>query len=223
VESSFDDLWDLDRLRLAPGRISTLPNHKPPPHHAPGESFLKGPIPFRWVATACDLRGSGLHVALTMRFLRGRFQRGRDRRWTLEELALGLGVSLKSVRRGLNVAEEAGLLSVSRRPGCKIIAADVTLTEIVGADSDRLPLRGPIPWVWLRPALRLPGSVLQVAMACWLVAGWVNSAEFEFGSSDWGELGLSRFAAQRGLKSLEAARLVAVSRRCGKSSHVELI
>jgi hypothetical protein len=66
-------------------------------------------------------------------------------------------------------------------------------------------------------ACRLPGRSLQVASALWFLVGWHKGreAEFEFGLSDWPELGLSRFSAGRGLECLEQAALVAVERRPG--------
>jgi hypothetical protein len=67
------DLWDPDRLRL-PTAAGGLPRH--------GEAFLRGPIPFDWLATASQVPGAALHVGLALRFLRGRFERGRDRRGT---------------------------------------------------------------------------------------------------------------------------------------------
>src|SRR4051812_13972204 len=173
------DLFDVERLRLPPGTVGELVARRRPPRHRHGEAFLLGPIPFPWVASACRLPGVGLHVALTVRFLRGRFRRGRDRRWTLDVIAKGLRVSDDSVRRGLHAAEGAGLLSVARRPGCRIVAADVAITGPTGgaSEADRPPLRGPVPWFWLAPALRLPGSAVRVGVACWLQAGWEGSAE----------------------------------------------
>jgi hypothetical protein len=216
-DSSIIDPWDFDQFRLPAHPVSDLAVRKEPPRHRFGEAFLQGPIPFAWVAAACRLPGVGLHVALTVRFLRKRFRRGRDRRWNVGCIAKWLQVSPDSVRRGMYVAERAELVSVSRKPGCKILVADVTIVEPPDAETDpvRRPLRGPIPWVWLLPALRLPGPSLQVAMACWLQAGWDRSAGFELGLSDWSELGLSRFSAARGLASLELAGLVSVVRRPG--------
>jgi len=214
-----DDVpWDLDRFRLPAELVGVSVSMRRLPRHRYGEPFLRGPIPFAWVATACRLPGIGLHVALTLRFLRARFRRGRDRRWTLEGLSQGLQASPDSVRRGLHACERAGLLCVARKPGCKILAADVAILQrSEGATvSNHRPLYGPIPWAWLLPALRLPGPALQVAMACWLSAGWERSAEFELGLSAWGEVGLSRSAAGRGLRALERAGLVSVRDRPGQ-------
>jgi hypothetical protein len=214
------DPWDVDQLRLPPGVTAG----GRPPFHQPGEAFLPGPIPFVWVATACQLPGTGPHVAFTVRFLRNRFRRGRDRRWGLETIAIGLKVSGKSVRRGLLAAERAGLLCVARSPGRRLIVADVDITRPSGGavDTDQLPLRGPLPWSWLLPALRLPGAALRVGMACWLQAGWERSGRVELALGEWTGLGLSRFSAARGLDSLARAGLVSVARRAGRPPVVML-
>lgn len=217
------DLWDVDRLRLAPGMTGEVTDRGRLPRHRPGESFLRGPIPFHWVAGACRLPGSGLNVALVIRFLRCRFRRGRDGRWTLDAIARGLGVSDDSVRRGLGAAEEAELLSVARRPGCRIIVADVAISNPKDkAGGDRPPLLGPIPWSWLGPALRLPGSAARAGMACWLQADWERSARIEFAMGDWAELGLSRFSASRGLDSLVNAGLALCDGRPGRTAVVTI-
>ena len=220
-----DDPWDLDRLRLPAELVGVSVPRKRPPRHRHGEAFLRGPIAFSWVASACRLPGIGLHVALALRFLRDRFRRGRDRRWTLDGLSQGLQVSPDSVRRGLHACERAGLLSVARKPGCKIIAADVAILKLSEGKtvSNHRPLYGPIPWAWLLPALRLSGPALQVAMACWIMVGWERSAEFELGLSAWAELGLSRFSAGRGLECLRGSGLVSVARRSGRSPSVSIL
>ena len=189
-----------------------------PPATDKGRRSYSGPIPFAWVAAACRLPGRGPHVAFALRFLRDRFRMGRDRRWTLDAIAKGLKVSDDSVRRGLQSAERAGLISVSRRPGRLVIAADVTITKMSQRESDagRPPLRGPVPWAWLSPAVRLSRSAVQIGLACWLQAGWYRSAEFELGLSEWTELGLSRFSARRGLQALERAGLVSIIDQTGK-------
>jgi hypothetical protein len=115
----------------------------------------------------------------------------------------------------LNGAEEAGLLAVAREPGCKLAVSVLDLPE-PGDGSGRRPLFGPIPWAWWLPASRLPGKSLQVASACWLSAGWGRSAEFELGLSEWGELGLSRFSAWRGLQAPGRAGLLSILDRPGR-------
>jgi hypothetical protein len=140
----------------------------------------------------------------------------------MPEVAEGLGISGDSARRGLRAAELAGLLSVSRKPGCKLEVSVLDLPE-PEAGPKRRPLYGPIPWSWWLPASRLPGKSLQIASVCWLLAGWERSAEFELAWDDWAEFGLSRFSASRGLDNLERHGLVAVTRRPGRSPIVSIL
>lgn len=193
------------------------------PRHRRGEAFLCGPIPFVWIETTCRLHGHGPQVALMARFLRDRFRRGRDRRWTLDAMSKGLGTSRKSFTRGLVEAERGGLLRVDRKAGRKLLVADVTIVTPKDLLTDRPPLFGPIPWPWLRPALRLSSGAVRVAMACWLQGGWERSGEIELALGDWSDLGLTRFTGSRGLAELEAARLVAVWRRAGRSPVVTVV
>jgi hypothetical protein len=213
------DVWDLDRLRLPIEMIGNLGGRKRPPRHRPGDPFIRGPIPYAWMASACRLPGAGLRVAMSFRFLCCRF-RGENR-WGLDVIAEGLRVSPDTARRGLHAAELAGLLSVSREPGCKLAVSILDLPE-PEAGPKRRPLYGPIPWAWWLPASRLPGKALQVATACWSLAGWGRSAEFPLPGGDRAELGLSRFAVGRGLDQLERAGLVSVTHRPGRPAIVTI-
>ena len=190
------------------------------PAIGPGDPFIKGPIPYAWIASACRLPGAGLRVAMAFRFLCCRFRRGN--RWGLDAIAKGLGISVDSARRGLHSAELAGLLAVEREPGCKLAVSVLDLPE-PEAGPKRRPLYGPIPWSWWLPASRLPGKSLQVASVCWLLAGWERSADFELALDDWAEFGLSRFSASRGLDELERAGLVSVDRTPGRSPVVTIL
>src|SRR3954471_9472153 len=96
--SQNDDVWNLDRLRLPATMIGDLSGPRRPPRHRPGESFVKGPIPLVWIASACRLPGSGLAVAMALRFLCCRF--GRENRWGLDTIAKGLRISPRTARRG---------------------------------------------------------------------------------------------------------------------------
>jgi hypothetical protein len=217
------DDWDLDRLRIPPESLKETVARKLPPRHRPGDPFIKGPIPYAWISSACRLPGAGLQVAMAYRFYRGRFRfKRRGRRWGIPDVALGLGISRDSARRGLHSAELAGLLFVSREPGCKPEVSVLDLPE-PEAGSVRRPLYGPIPWSWWLPASRLPGRSLQVASVCWLLAGWERSADFELALDDWAEFGLSRFSASRGLDELERAGLVSAGRTPGRSPVVTLL
>lgn len=214
------DVWDLDRLRLPAERVGNLETRRRPPRHWPGDPFIKGPIPYAWIASACRLPGAGLPVAMAYRFLCCRY-RSRNR-WGLDAIANGLRIKSRSARRGLHSAELAGLLAVEREPGCKLAVSVLDLPE-PEVRPERRPLYGPIPWSWWLPASRLPGRSLQVASICWLSAGWSRSAGFELALDDWAEFGLSRFSASRGLDELERAGLVSVGRTPGRSPNVTIL
>jgi hypothetical protein len=213
------DPFDPARLGLLPGPTCEPGARLRPPRHRRGEAFLKGPIPYAWVALACQLPGSGLSVALAVRLLCDRYR--RDDGWSVAAIARGIGVSERAARRGLHAAEEAGLVVAVREPGCKPALAVVGLPTR-DADSGRRPLYGPIPASWLVPALCLSTAAVRVAMACWLLAGWERAAEFELALSGWADLGLTRYAAGRGLGPLGAARLVVVTHRPGRSPAVRI-
>lgn len=216
------DPWDLDHLRLPADLVGDMASRRRPPRHRSGEPFIKGPIPYTWIASACRLPGSGLHVAMAYRFHQGRFRfRRRGWRWGLPDVAKGLRISDDSARRGLHAAELTGLLAVEREPGCKLA---VSVLDLPGSESGakRRPLYGPIPWAWWLPASRLSGKSLHVGAVCWLLAGWERSADFELALDGWSEFGLSRFSASRGMNELERAKLVSVARSPGRSPIVTI-
>ena len=214
------EIWDLDRLRLPVDRVGNLESSRRPPRHRPGDPFIRGPIPYVWIESACRLPGAGLQVSMACRFLCCRFRPGN--RWGLDAIAKGLRISGRSTRRGLHSAELAGLLAVEREPGCKLAVSVLNLPD-PKAGPKRRPLYGPIPWSWWLPASRLPGKSSQVGAVCWLLAGWNRSAEFELALDDWAEFGLSRFSASRGLDTLERARLISAVRRSGLPPIVSIL
>jgi hypothetical protein len=216
------DPWDLDELRLPPESTGSLAGRRRPPRHRRGDPFIKGPIPYAWIASACRLPGAGLHVAMSYRFYQDRFRfERRGLRWGLPDVAKGLRISLRSARSGLHAAELTGLLSVSREPGCKLA---VSVSDLPGPSSGQVrPLYGPIPWSWWLPASRLPGRSLHVGAVCWLLAGWERSASFELALDGWADLSLSRFSASRGLDGLALAGLVFVRSMPGRSPIVTIL
>jgi len=217
---SESEVWDLERFRLPAELIGDLSTRRRPPRHRSGDPFIKGPIPYAWIASASRLPGAGLRVAMACRFLCSRFR--RPNRWGLRAIARGLEISSDSARRGLHAAKLAGLPAVEREPGCKLA---VSVLDLTGPESrpGRRPLYGPIPWSWWLPASRLPGKSLHVGAVCWLLAGWERSAGFELTLDGWADLGLSRFSASRGLDELERAGLVSVGRMPGRSPVVTVL
>jgi hypothetical protein len=205
--------WNVESLSLPVG----LSAKKPLPRHRPGEPFIKGPIPYDWLAAACNLPGSGLHVAMMYQFLCCRYP--SPNRWGLEKIAKGLGLGERTARRALHAAEMAGLLVVDREPGCKLAVSIGTLSARQGAPARR-PLYGPIPMSWWLPASRLPGKALHVAAVCWLLAGWERSAEFSLSLSHVEPFGLGDFDVARGLTLLRESRLVDTRRTRSREPHV---
>jgi hypothetical protein len=99
------DVWDSNRLRLPAELVGNLETRRLPPRHRSGDPFIKGPIPYPWIESACRLPGSGLHVAMALRFPCCRFRSGN--RWGLDKIANGLRISTDLARRGLHAAELA--------------------------------------------------------------------------------------------------------------------
>ena len=83
-------------------------------------------------------------------------------------------------------------------------------------------LKGPIPWLWLQRAARLPGKALHVAIELWHLSGLLKSDEVRPSLSKLGGLGVSRTAAARGLAALESAGLVSVERGRGRKALVTI-
>lgn len=86
---------------------------------------------------------------------------------------------------------------------------------------NRLFLRGPIPWWWLKAAMALPGRALAVGLACWLQAGLRGSrADLPVNLS---RAGIPRTSAARGLAALERAGLVRVHRHRGRKPLITIV
>lgn len=84
-------------------------------------------------------------------------------------------------------------------------------------------LKGPIPWDWLERAGGLPGKALQVAIVLWFESGMKNSLHVEVPSAPLRNMGVDRYAANRGLKELEGAGLVSAVRAPGRTSRVTIL
>jgi hypothetical protein len=133
-----------------------------------------------------------------------------------------LQASGNTVRRGIDMAEKAGLLIVEREPGCRL-QVTVNKSRASSSNSVHKPLYGPIPWrLWSR-ASKLPGKALHAYAICWLVCGWGRSAEFKLVASGWVGFGQSQDAISRGLDELEEAGLIYTVRGQGKTPVVTLI
>jgi DNA-binding transcriptional ArsR family regulator len=120
-----NDKPDLNALRM----VSLYESRPPAPPAGPfkprrGEYFLKGPIPWPWLIRAAAARGKALHIAIALWFRVG-LTRKREVRLSLTRVQ-ELGISRSAASRGLNALEDAGLVTVVRRPGRNPV---VTLLE----------------------------------------------------------------------------------------------
>ena len=84
-------------------------------------------------------------------------------------------------------------------------------------------LKGPIPWQWLTKAAQQSGRALHVGLALWFWAGIKRSGQVALSISRLSMLGVSRFAAYRGLAALERVGLVAVHRQRGRKPIVTIL
>jgi hypothetical protein len=108
------DSIDPKRFALT-GSMPSNSNQQGPPCHKRGERFLKGPIPFNWLAKAARQPGKALHVAIAIWFFAGVT---RSRSVALSSrLMFSLGSSRFSTYRGLKALEEVGLVTVIRHRG----------------------------------------------------------------------------------------------------------
>ena len=133
------DPFDVDRLRipdtgnLVPWGVKRQTPCQPQrpriPRHKPGELFLKGPIPWRWLVLAGQLPGRALAVGVLLWHLVGIQNRGTVR--LLPSKTRSLGLSPRAARRGLTALEGAGLVAVDRHRGR---SPDVTVLDAPLAD-----------------------------------------------------------------------------------------
>ena len=121
-------MYPLDPRRLSlPAHGKTQPASTRPPRHRAGEKFLKGPIPWSWLAAAAHQPGKALQVAIVLWFLSGV---KRARTIALSGAVLrGIGVNRHAGYRALAALEEAGLVSVVRHPGRNPVVTLMETTE----------------------------------------------------------------------------------------------
>lgn len=105
------DPFNPARLEPAPTDIPTG-REKRPPRHIPGEKFLKGPIPWRWIEAAGALPGRALAVGLVV----WREAGCRNDRTVPLNLS-GLNLPRRTAQRALQALQDAGLASVAHRNG----------------------------------------------------------------------------------------------------------
>lgn len=79
--------------------------------------FIRGPIPLDWLAAAAALPGKTLNVAMALWWHEG-MAKGATLKLTRKALSL-LNVERDAAGQGLNRLEEAGLIRVERKAGCR--------------------------------------------------------------------------------------------------------
>ena len=108
------DPFDPKSLAL-PTRGGGCSVSRKPPRHRQGEKFLKGPIPWEWLAEAANQPGRAIHVGIALWHLS--FIKS-DRTVALSGKLLNeLGVDRSAGYRALIALEKTGLVSVQRHIG----------------------------------------------------------------------------------------------------------
>lgn len=108
------------------------------------------------------------------------------------------------------------------RAGAPIVAAAAFAPVSVRNSRGRF-LKGPIPWDWLTKAASLPGKTLHVALELWRESGCKKSPNINVSPSGLRKLGVSRETGYHCLNRLEAAGLIEVERRRGRSARVTIL
>jgi hypothetical protein len=113
------DPFDPRALRLSDEELKKLLEREPkkPPRPRPGGKFLKGPVPWNWLARALRLPGKALAVGVLLWWEAGCANRATVRFHQGLRRELGLGCHEDTVRRGLRALEAAGLVRVGRPSG----------------------------------------------------------------------------------------------------------
>jgi hypothetical protein len=114
--------FNIDALRLERTPASAI--RCAAPHHAPGEHFLKGPVPLAWLNRASRLPGKALAVALAIWYVAGMEKSGTVR--LTRSALMAFNVGRKAAYRALAALERAGLVQVERKRGS---CTKVTITH----------------------------------------------------------------------------------------------
>jgi hypothetical protein len=102
---------DLDTLKLESPQIPPTERKKP-------ERYLRGPIPMRWIISAGELAGSSLLIGMVLWHFRS-LRKNTELKIGIEDLSKFCNIHPDTVRRAINGLEDAGLISVERKIGCK--------------------------------------------------------------------------------------------------------
>jgi hypothetical protein len=99
--------------------------------------------------------------------------------------------------------------------------------QITKVTSTRRPSKGcflmRVPWRWLEQASRLPGSCVAVGLLVWHQSNLRKRRTFTFCLVRGEALNVSEKATRAALHQLEAAGLVAITRKPGRGLEVTLL
>ena len=84
-------------------------------------------------------------------------------------------------------------------------------------------LKGPIPMWWIDKAAHLPGKTLAVGLAIWWLRGMAQDKPFKLTQKALDTLAVSPDAAYDGLRRLEKAGLIKVTRAAGQRPTIDVL
>jgi hypothetical protein len=120
------DEFDPERWAVTDGAtpvVTPAPRRRPRRSSRP-DRFLKGPVSWSWLRSAMVLPGKALAVGLMLWLERG-ITGNRTVAFCLPRAAAD-GIPAKTARRAMHALEQAGLVSVRRKPGRGL---EVTIQE----------------------------------------------------------------------------------------------
>jgi len=137
-------------------------------------NYLPPDAPWHWLVQADELRGSALPVSLVAFRMESMTQPhgyltkiGYD---SGEEFSLGR----IAVKEALDRLVAGGLISVEKRPGCKVVVKVRELKIGEGTPQKALFIGKPIPWGWVCEAAKAPTPSLIIGLAAWRYASRRN-------------------------------------------------
>ena len=84
-------------------------------------------------------------------------------------------------------------------------------------------LKGPVSWNWIVRASELPYRALEIGLCIWRLSGITKGRPVLLGNRELEPFGIDRPTKSRGLRALEAARLIKVQRKHGSLPTVTLL
>src|SRR5262245_57375726 len=124
---------DPSRLRLSDDMLLELSQRPATPRlrRRRTEPFLMGPISWTWLVRAAGLPGKALAIGLVA-WREAGCRKSRTVPVNLAASAAAMGIHPATPARGLRALERAGLVTVIRRPGRRVV---VTLRDVIPAET----------------------------------------------------------------------------------------